>query len=80
MREKTIDKILFAILVVLLLLFMFPIAFILMNSFKGKLFISASPFSIPNSDSFVGLNNYIFSGCNSFIFSYDGILSYESKK
>lgn len=59
MREKTIDKILFAILVVLLLLFMFPIAFILMNSFKGKLFISASPFSIPNSDSFVGLNNYI---------------------
>lgn len=59
MREKTIDRILFFILVALLLLFMFPIAFILMNSFKGKLFISDAPFALPTGDSFVGLGNYI---------------------
>ena len=58
MKEKTIDKILFAILLVLLVIFLFPIAFIVINSFKGKFFISDSPFSLPNSETFVGLENY----------------------
>ena len=58
MKEKTIDKILFAILLVLLVIFLFPIAFIVINSFKGKFFISASPFSLPNTETFVGLENY----------------------
>lgn len=59
MREKALNKILFWILIILLITFMFPIAFIVMNSFKGKLFISDSPFSLPTGSSFVGLNNYI---------------------
>lgn len=59
MRERTINKILFWVLILLLVLFMFPISFIVMNSFKGKLFISDSPFSLPKGDSFVGLSNYI---------------------
>ena len=58
MKEKTIDKILFALLVVLTIIFMYPIFFIVINSFKGKFFISDSPFSLPNSETFVGLNNY----------------------
>lgn len=58
MKEKTIDKILFAILLVLLVIFLFPIAFIVINSFKGKFFISDSPFSLPNTETFVGLENY----------------------
>ena len=58
MKEKTIDKILFAILLVLLVIFLFPIAFIVINSLKGKFFISDSPFSLPNSETFVGLENY----------------------
>ena len=58
MNEKTINKILFAILLVLLVIFLFPIAFIVINSFKGKFFISDSPFSLPNTETFVGLENY----------------------
>jgi sugar ABC superfamily ATP binding cassette transporter, membrane protein len=58
MKEKTIDKILFAILLILLVIFLFPIAFIVINSLKGKFFISDSPFSLPNAETFVGLENY----------------------
>lgn len=38
--------------------FLVPIIFIVVNSFKGKLFISDSPFSIPTSETFAGLLNY----------------------
>lgn len=40
-------------------LFLAPIFFVLMNSFKGKFYISDDPFSIPRGDLFVGLENYI---------------------
>ena len=43
----------------LLGIFLFPIAFILMNSFKGKFFISDSPFTLPTGDTFAGLENYV---------------------
>lgn len=59
MNEKTINKILFFILIILLLVFMFPIAFIFINSFKGKFYISDSPFSIASGEIFVGLENYV---------------------
>ena len=58
MKEKTIDRILFIILLVLLIIFLFPIAFIVINSLKGKFFISDSPFSLPDAKTFVGLENY----------------------
>jgi len=58
MKEKTIDRILFVILLVLLIIFLFPIAFIVINSLKGKFFISDSPFSLPDAKTFVGLENY----------------------
>lgn len=58
MKEKTINNILLVVLIILTLLFMYPIFFIVINSFKGKFFISGSPFSLPNGETFVGLNNY----------------------
>lgn len=50
--------ILFLILLVLAAAFLSPILIVLMNSFKGKFFISDAPFTFPNSDTFVGLENY----------------------
>ena len=47
-----------AILVPLALLFLFPIVLVLLNSFKGSIFISNQPFRLPNAESFVGLKNY----------------------
>ena len=38
--------------------FVLPILLVLMNSLKGKLYISATPFAFPNKETFVGLQNY----------------------
>ncbi len=59
MKEKTINSILFVIMLVLLGIFLFPIGFIFLNSFKGKFFISNSPFTFPKGEAFVGLENYV---------------------
>lgn len=49
---------LFLFLFVLAAAFLSPILIVLMNSFKGKFFISDAPFVFPNSDTYVGLENY----------------------
>lgn len=59
MKEKTINSILFVIMLVLLGIFLFPIGFILVNSFKGRFFISDSPFTFPKGEAFAGLENYV---------------------
>ena len=59
MNKKTVDGILIAILSVLVVIFLAPIAFIVLNSFKGKFFISEAPFSLPTAETFVGLENYV---------------------
>ncbi|OOB79821.1 MAG: sugar ABC transporter permease [Epulopiscium sp. Nuni2H_MBin003] len=43
---------------ILAIMFLFPIAVVFMNSFKGKFYISDAPFSLPNSETFVGFANY----------------------
>lgn len=43
---------------ILSLVFISPILIVFMNSFKSKLFINKFPFSLPDSQSFVGLKNY----------------------
>ena len=58
---RTQERILFVFLVVLALLFLAPILLVLMNSFKGRFFISDTPFAFPNAETFVGMKNY-FSG------------------
>lgn len=52
-------NILTVILVALAVTFLIPILIVLMNSFKGKLYISDAPFSLPNSDTFSAFQNYV---------------------
>jgi raffinose/stachyose/melibiose transport system permease protein len=42
----------------LALLWLIPLVLVLMNSFKGNLFITSAPFEPPAADSFTGLANY----------------------
>lgn len=59
MKTKGYEKvILTVILCALVVVFLTPVFFILMNSFKGKLFISDNPFAWPAGDMFVGLEKY----------------------
>ena len=48
----------FIFLLIMAILFLSPIFIVLMNSFKGRFFISDAPFALPNSQTFVGLKNY----------------------
>lgn len=50
---------LFVFTSMLALLFIAPIAIVLMNSFKGKFYISDAPFVWPIGGMFVGMENYI---------------------
>lgn len=59
-KKKSISNIFLIIfLSALSILFMVPIIIVLINSFKSKLFIMSSPFSLPDSETFIGLKNYI---------------------
>lgn len=49
---------LYAVLIILAAAFLFPIFTVLVNSFKNKLFISSEPFSLPDFESFAGMENY----------------------
>ena len=57
--KKKSDAIIFVILCVVAVAILYPLLFILNNSFKGKFFISKDPFSLPNSETFAGLTNYV---------------------
>ena len=57
--KKTSNIVIFVILCLLVVAFLTPIFFVLMNSFKGKLFISDNPFAFPTAESFVGITNYV---------------------
>lgn len=49
---------LFIMLLIFAIAFMLPILIVFMNSFKGKFYINDAPFVLPNSETFVGLENY----------------------
>ena len=57
-KTKGRDVLQFAVLFVLAVLFLSPILIVLMYSFKGKFFISDTPFQFPNGQTFVNLKNY----------------------
>jgi raffinose/stachyose/melibiose transport system permease protein len=46
------------LLTVIALVFIAPILLVLMNSFKGKLFVINTPFVFPTAESFTGFRNY----------------------
>ena len=56
--RKLQNRIMLAVLCLLVVIFITPILFSIMNSFKGKLYISDNPFNWPSGDMFVGLENY----------------------
>ncbi|WP_311588830.1 carbohydrate ABC transporter permease [Varibaculum massiliense] len=51
--------ILYIILILLTCVFLGPILFVVMNSFKSKFELSNNPFGLPWGDTFVGLENYV---------------------
>lgn len=57
--KKKNNVLLYLILIILSIVFLAPIFIVLYNSFKGKLYISRSPFALPNSTTFSGLANYV---------------------
>ncbi len=58
-RKKLTDAFLYAILIIVSVIFIAPVVIVLMNSFKGQFYISSAPFKLPDSETFVGLENYI---------------------
>ena len=58
-KKNTSNSIIFIILCALVVVFLYPIMFIVINSFKGKFFISQNPFALPTAETFAGLTNYI---------------------
>ena len=58
-KKSTSNSIIFIILCALVVVFLYPIMFIVINSFKGKFFISQNPFALPTAETFAGLTNYI---------------------
>jgi raffinose/stachyose/melibiose transport system permease protein len=60
-KKQIQDNVTFIFLFILAVLYMAPILIILMNSFKGRFFISDTPFALPDAQTFVGIENY-FSG------------------
>lgn len=58
MARKAADIVLYVLLIILAAAFVFPAAVVLINSFKAKFSINASPFTLPMGDDFVGLSNY----------------------
>jgi raffinose/stachyose/melibiose transport system permease protein len=48
----------FVLLLALAAFYLFPILLVLMNSFKGRFFISDTPFALPDAQTYVGLENY----------------------
>ncbi|MDD6284222.1 MAG: carbohydrate ABC transporter permease [Firmicutes bacterium] len=48
-----------AVLCLLAALFLVPVVIVVINSFKSRFYISGAPFELPNSETFVGLENYI---------------------
>jgi raffinose/stachyose/melibiose transport system permease protein len=58
-KTRTQDLVTFIFLFILAVLFLAPILIVLMNSFKGRFFISDTPFAFPTAKTFVGITNYI---------------------
>lgn len=56
--KQTSNVVGFLILSVLVVVFLVPIFFIIMNSFKGKLYISDNPFALPTAETFARFTNY----------------------
>ncbi len=59
MKNKVKSGLSFSTLLFLSVLFLFPIYLVIMNSFKSRFNIISDPFTFPNEETFVGIENYI---------------------
>jgi len=57
-KKSPLENVTFILVFILAALFLAPIFIVFMNSFKGRFFISDTPFALPNAQTFVGLDNY----------------------
>lgn len=64
MKERAFNTVFFFLLLLLSVLFIFPVFIVLLNSFKLKFSIATTPFVLPNSETFSGIENYV-TGINS---------------
>lgn len=58
-QHRVRDGLTSAFLALLAALYLAPILIVLVNSFKGRFFISDAPFALPTAQTFVGLQNYL---------------------
>lgn len=58
-NKKAFNIVTTIVLIILSVIFLLPIFIVLMNSFKGRFYISDTPFVLPDSETFSGLTNYI---------------------
>lgn len=58
MQRKIINAVCFILLLIFAAAFIFPVAVVLINSFKSKFSINQEPFLLPTSETFIGLENY----------------------
>jgi raffinose/stachyose/melibiose transport system permease protein len=58
-QHRLRDGLTSAFLALLAVLYLAPILIVLVNSFKGRFFISDAPFALPKVQTFVGLQNYV---------------------
>ena len=58
-REARTNRVLILLLGLLAILFLLPIGLVVVNSFKSRLYISATPFARPAETTFVGWENYL---------------------
>lgn len=58
-KTRLSNGIIFVVLCIVAVAVLYPLLFILNNSFKGKFFISKDPFGLPTSETFSGITNYV---------------------
>lgn len=58
-KQSVGRTVLYVVLIAIAVGFLAPVFIVLLNSFKGKFFISEEPFMLPNAETFAGLENYL---------------------
>lgn len=58
-KSKTSGRALTALFSIISLIYVAPIALIILNSFKRKAYITSAPFTLPTQKTFSGLQNYV---------------------
>lgn len=59
MKTRRANLLLVLLLLLLAAIFLLPVILVVLNSFKSRLYISATPFALPDGATFVGWENYL---------------------